>query len=1019
MIVPYPEFKFGEHHLMFLDEEEGTLTELKFAINNYVYEVRPPKPTLMARGISDRYFPNLRSRPRSFNFSKITLDEVRKVPLGNALAISALEAPSAPKNIPRDMLREDFRQEPRDTRVALGETAVLACGPPKGHPEPALHWRKDGDVVDLQSSTRFRLVDGGSLMIADVRPGDAGDYQCVVQNLAGLRESGAASLTVHVKPFFTSTPRDVTVAPEGTARLVCRAGGEPVPLIRWYRDHPSATLPPRAHVGDDHTLIVTGVSIQDEGVYVCQATNTVGTVTTSATITVHAPPKFVISPPNRTVAAGGSVSLPCAVQGWPPPLLYWSVEGSQTLMMPGYISDRYSVSEDHTITVRATAEDVDHMVCAAVSEAGAAINRAVVQVALTDVIPPPPTAGVSNSTRSSPGTPHPTNVTQDSVTLSWISSPSPPFGGYSVLYCSVHPPSGWQVAATGISSTTVMITDLKPATAYVFIVRTETGDSGVSEVVRTLNANARKVTLRQLETARIVLTETVLQLRQLTAASSTAVRVVWQIVGAEQYVEGIYLRYRPLSPLLQSPGKWEEERGEDGDFELETVLNAGATSYTVTNLRKFTHYRFFLVPFFKTVEGRPSNSRIVQTLEDVPSAFPLGLEVGWFNETTAFARWGPPPAQEINGFLLGYKIQVRAGGKLLVSLSVNASTRAVTLQQARGGVSVRVCAVTREGPGPYSPPVPLAPPRPPPHPQPRSLLALLLAASVLICALAFVTTIYLKRRHALTKELGHCVNNMGDLSQLSLMACKESLWIEGGWVSLQAYQPHNNNSGGLSGATTTAGLSTFYSAPRQTETPTPYATTTLVNGKDSKGNLASTRGRPPLDPVKNEAQMRSTEKTTTNHCTTMPSNGAKSRMFVPPPPPFLARSTSQIERRASSISVANIPVAPVRVASSAANLDIARLPPPVQLPPPVPVSTRTSQDIYCNCSPTYRQPDSELKATAGGNVSTPLSAQYPQLLVESCGCNGSYDDSCSCSGSSCSYATNNTNAIMEATRNCT
>lgn len=47
-----------------------------------------------------------------------------------------------------------------------------------------------------------------------------------------------------------------------------------------------------------------------------------------------------------------------------------------------------------------------------------------------------------------------------------------------------------------------------------------------------------------------------------------------------------------------------------------TVMNPSTESHIVSNLKKYTKYEFFIAPFYRTVEGQPSNSKIVQTMED-------------------------------------------------------------------------------------------------------------------------------------------------------------------------------------------------------------------------------------------------------------------------------------------------------------------------------------------------------------------------------------------------------------------
>lgn len=68
-------------------------------------------------------------------------------------------------------------------------------------------------------------------------------------------------------------------------------------------------------------------------------------------------------------------------------------------------------------------------------------------------------------------------------------------------------------------------------------------------------------------------------------------------------MEGVYVRFRDLS-------------GGSQQYNMVTVLSPAASGYTVPNLKKYTKYEFFLVPFYRTVEGQPSNSMSVQTLQD-------------------------------------------------------------------------------------------------------------------------------------------------------------------------------------------------------------------------------------------------------------------------------------------------------------------------------------------------------------------------------------------------------------------
>lgn len=171
-------------------------------------------------------------------------------------------------------------------------------------------------------------------------------------------------------------------------------------------------------------------------------------------------------------------------------------------------------------------------------------------------------------------------------------------------------------------------------------------------------------------------------------------------------------------------------------YKMLTVLNGGgASTCTFTGLLKYTKYEFFIVPFYKTVDGKPSNSKIGRTLEDgksgvelveqhvsnwhdkflVPAEPPTQMEALLLNSSAVFLKWKPPALKTQNGLLMSYFVIVRGVdtsqnvSRILTNVTIDAATPTLLLANLTWGVTytVSVAAANNAGLGPFSAPAPL------------------------------------------------------------------------------------------------------------------------------------------------------------------------------------------------------------------------------------------------------------------------------------------------------------------------
>ncbi|KAK5616712.1 Roundabout 2 [Crenichthys baileyi] len=306
----------------------------------------------------------------------------------------------------KTVLRDDFRQNPQDVVVAVGETASFECQPPRGHPEPTIFWRKDKTRLDLKDDRI--TVRGGKLTISNTRKSESGIYVCVASNMVGERESEKAQLSVFERPAFLQRPVNQVVLVDESVEFRCQVHGDPPPALRWKKedvDVPRGRYDIR-YEREDFLLRIKKASVSDQGTFTCIAENRVGKAEASAYLTIREAPQFVVRPRDQIVAQGRTATFPCETRGKPQPTVFWQREGSKDLLFPNQPAqgdERVTVSVNGELTISSVQRsDAGYYICQALTVAGSIMAKAQLEVADASKGRPPPIIrqGPSNQTQA-------------------------------------------------------------------------------------------------------------------------------------------------------------------------------------------------------------------------------------------------------------------------------------------------------------------------------------------------------------------------------------------------------------------------------------------------------------------------------------------------------------------------------------------------------------------------------------------------------------------------------------------
>ncbi|XP_039227469.1 Down syndrome cell adhesion molecule-like protein Dscam2 isoform X5 [Drosophila yakuba] len=537
--------------------------------------------------------------------------------------------------VPSKIAPFDFGDEPSN----FGESASVQCLVTSGDFPVSFAWLFNGreineNVYDVSMVKLGKKI--SALSIDIVRDHHAGNYTCVAVNRA-TSVNFTAELVVNVPPRWILEPTDKAFAQGSDAKVECKADGFPKPQVTWKKavgDTPGEykDLKKSDNIRvEEGTLHVDNIQKTNEGYYLCEAINGIGSgLSAVIMISVQAPPEFTEKLRNQTARRGEPAVLQCEAKGEKPIGILWNMNN---MRLDPKNDNRYTIREEilstgvmSSLSIKRTERsDSALFTCVATNAFGsddASINMIVQEV---------------------PEMPYALKVLDKSgrsVQLSWAQ----PYDGNSPLDRYIiefkRSRASWseidRVIVPG-HTTEAQVQKLSPATTYNIRIVAENaiGTSQSSEAVTIITAEEAPSGKPQ-----NIKVEPVNQ---------TTMRVTWKPPPRTEWngeILGYYVGYKlsnTNSSYVFETINFITEEGKEHNLELQ-------------NLRVYTQYSVVIQAFNKIGAGPLSEEEKQFTAEGTPSQPPSDTACTTLTSQTIRVGWVSPPLESANGVIKTYKV---------------------------------------------------------------------------------------------------------------------------------------------------------------------------------------------------------------------------------------------------------------------------------------------------------------------------------------------------------------------------